>query len=181
MKLKNGKDCQTNAKSCKRHAPSGHKIVPVKLVKDYLLQDIAKKVLDKVTSLVSENSGVFEKVTRVYIENQPRVNNKMRMVSVLVFGKLVELLGKAQVRFVSANQKLKIAAIVEFKGETPSVLKGDKGYANRKKLSVLYTRAFLENKNVIDKDKWTRHFTSHSKLNDLADSLGFCIAAGGAA
>ncbi len=178
--LKNGaacksKVCQYNVTFCKRHAPPGHKVVPVKLVKDYLLQDIAKKVLEKVESVVSENRDSFAKVTRVYIENQPRVNNKMRMVSVLVFGKLVELLPRAQVRFISANRKLKIGELVGFTGEVPSLLKGAKGYANRKKLSVMYTLAFLENKDVADKDSWKTHFTGHSKLNDLADSLGFCI------
>ena len=58
---------------------------------EYLLQDITKIVLTKMNSIFEENSDLFDKVTKVLIELQPKINNKMKLISHLIYGKFVEL------------------------------------------------------------------------------------------
>lgn len=162
---------------CKTHARvPGKKIAKCKKVESYTIQDIARIVLEKISCLYRDNTEIFEQIKRVVIENQPRINNKMKIVSTLILGKLTELLPPSvPVRFISACSKLRIGEKV---GSTASKTgtKGAKGYDNRKKLSVEYTRAFLQNKNVANHEFWLEHFEGRKKLNDMADSIGFCIS-----
>ena len=162
---------------CKMHSKGVHvKNVPkCKNVKTYLIQDIARIVLSKITEIHSENKVVFSSISKVFIENQPKINNKMKIVSTLILGKLTELLDNSvAIRFISATNKLKIGNIV-CSDASKDGTRGPKGYNNRKKLSVEYTRSFLKNNKVKDTETWSRHFENRKKLNDMADSLGFCI------
>jgi hypothetical protein len=163
---------------CKVHSRQvqGAKQLPkYKNAKSYIIQDIARIVLGKITCIYTENTLVFERITSVFIENQPKINNKMKIVSTLILGKLTELLSpKVPIRFISANSKLRIGGVVSCFTSKDNT-RGKSGYSNRKKLSVEYTRAFLKNNLVTDAEKWSEHFENRKKLNDMADSLGFCI------
>ena len=134
---------------------------------EYLLQDITKIVLTKMNSIFEENSDLFDKVTKVLIELQPKINNKMKLISHLIYGKFVELFinnPKTTIRFVRAAQKLKA-----YKG--PIIMCNLKGaYARRKYLSIQYTKWFLNNKfSKEEKEKWLDVFLSNNKQDDLGD------------
>jgi len=166
----------TTVYSCKRHLPKGAIASPIRLkkVKEYLLQDIAKVVLDAITHFFNKHQPITSRVTKVLIELQPRMNNKMMFTSHLIYGKLVELYAtvdrKIPVRFVRASQKLKA-----YKG--PGVICNLKStYAKRKYLGVEYTKWILQNELSKEQcDKWLGYFLSHSKKDDLADTFLMAI------
>jgi len=158
--------------TCKLHFPKSQIIksnnhYKQKRVDEYLLQDITKIVLTKMNSIFEENSDLFDKVTKVLIELQPKINNKMKLISHLIYSKFVELFinnPKTTIRFVRAAQKLKA-----YKG--PIIMCNLKGaYARRKYLSIQYTKWFLNNKfSKEEKEKWLDVFLSNNKQDDLGD------------
>lgn len=157
---------------CKIHFPKTIKIGKsnihkVKLIKEYLLQDIAKIVLCKVQEIYNSNKVIFDKLENIIIELQPKINCSAKFISHIIYGKLVELFynNKTTIRFVRASQKLK-----SYTGpEIECKLKG--AYAKRKWLSIQYIKWFLENKfSKEQKDKWLPIFLSHSKRDDASDT-----------
>lgn len=188
-KLKNGKTCGKkcgykypqegcNNYCCKTHFPKNIKleqskhVIKTKKVADYLLQDIARSVLQKVTHIFTENKETMSDVTKVIIELQPKINNKMKLISHLIYGKFVELFldkPKTTIRFVRASQKLKAytGPVVECK------LKG--AYARRKFLAVQYTNWFLNNKFNEECQEWLTRFQASPKKDDLSDTFLMAI------
>lgn len=176
--LKNGKTCGKKCLfkykdtekqlifTCKSHFPKTIKVsnsnkVVIKMVKDYLLQDIAKIILSKIDDIFKNNEELLRKITNIQIELQPKVNNKMKFVSHIIYGKLVELYmdnPTTSIRFVRASQKLKAytGPVVTCNLKNP--------YGRRKYLSVEYTKWFIRN----DKSTYDK-FMSHTKKDDLAD------------
>ena len=162
---------------CKTHFP---KTIPFtknnnfkkKAINDYLLQDIAKIVLTRIQEIFDENINVFSQVTQVLIELQPKINQKMKFTSHIIYGKLVELYydTNTTIRFVRASQKLKA-----YNGpDIECVLKGV--YAKRKWLSIQYCRWFLNNKfSKTQKDKWLGLLESSNKKDDMCDVMLMAI------
>jgi hypothetical protein len=143
-----------------------------KAVNDYLLQDIARIVLTRLQSIYDTNVDVFSQVSQVLIELQPKVNQKMKFTSHILYGKLVELYYNTSttIRFVRAAQKLKAytGPVIECN------LKGS--YAKRKWLSIQYSRWFLQQKFVKDEcDKWLSHLDNSSKKDDMCDVILMAI------
>lgn len=193
-KLKNGKTCgkkcsykYTNpldreiiTATCKYHFPKNIKLMPIhkikeKRVNDYLLQDISRIVLLKIKDIYDTNKELFQKVKKIFVELQPRCNNKMKLISHLIYGKFVELYidnPSTIVRFVRASQKLKA-----YRG--PVVICKLKGaYAKRKFLSIEYTKWFLQNEfDCIKINNWKTHFDKHFKKDDLGDVFLMAINA----
>lgn len=166
---------------CKTHFPkelkNGKQIASkytfkIKKVNDYLLQDIAKIVLSRLQSIFDENIELFNSVTQVLIELQPKVNRKAIFTSHILYGKLVELYKDTTttIRFIRASQKLKA-----YTGpEIVCKLKG--AYAQRKWLSIQYTKWFLENKfSQEQKEKWLPVFLSCKKADDRSDTALMAI------
>lgn len=165
--------------SCKTHFPkhitttAANKYAQKK-VNDYLLQDIALAVITKLNHLFETYADLFKTLDKVVIELQPKVNNKMKFISHIIYGKFVEFLTtssqqtikKCTVRFVRAAQKLKA-----YTGPAlECALKG--AYAKRKWLSIQYTSWFLTNKfNVDQKNAWYECLQTHSKADDLCDTF----------
>jgi hypothetical protein len=156
---------------CKTHFPKENVMTKnnnfkKKAINDYLLQDIAKIVLNRIQEIFDDNKCIFMQVKNVLIELQPKINQKMKFTSHIIYGKLVELYKDMPVtiRFVRASQKLKA-----YNGPNiECILKGK--YAQRKWLSIQYTKWFLENKfSKEQKDKWLPMFLSHKKADDLSD------------
>lgn len=160
--------------SCKTHFPK--ELLPikktnefkVKAVDDYLLQDIARIVLTKVQDIYDMHKPIFEQLTSIIIELQPKINQKMKFTSHIIYGKLVELYKESPtiIRFVRASQKLHAytGPAIECK------LKG--AYAKRKWLSVQYTHWFLENKfSKEQKEKWLPYLQSKVVKADMSDCL----------
>lgn len=165
--------------TCKPHFP---KNIPIKKenhfkkknVKDYLLQTIADTVLLKLEEIYNKNLDIFKSVNCVLIELQPKLNNSMKFVSHIIYGKLVELYRgtNCSIRFVRASQKLKAYTGPEIKCH----LKGK--YAQRKWLSIEYCKWFIENKFCEDqKNKWLSFFLSHKKADDISDTMLMAINA----
>jgi hypothetical protein len=188
--LKNGKVCGKKCTSqyksecekqycCKTHFPKDIKytsanVVKAKKVDQYLLQDITRIVLKKLIEIYESNTEVFSQVTHVLIELQPKINNKMKLISHIIYSKFVEIFmdkPKVSIRFVRASQKLKA-----YKGPTVECkLKG--AYARRKFLSVEYTKWFLRNEFCQNEDNqlWLKKFMMHPKKDDLADTFLMAI------
>jgi hypothetical protein len=165
--------------SCKTHFPKDITIKPQnnykkRLVNDYLLQDIAKIVLTRLQLIYNDNIEIFSNIKSIVIELQPKVNQKMKFISHIIYGKLVELYYNTNttVRFVRAAQKLKA-----YTGpELTCNLKG--AYAKRKWLSIQYTKWFLENRFSTDqKEIWLQHFEKHKKRDDMGDTFLMSINA----
>lgn len=162
---------------CKTHFPKTMKMtasnqIKKKRVDDFLLQDIAGIVLDKLKQIYADNENIFKQVTKVLIELQPKVNNKMKFISHLIYGKFVELLidTNVPIRFVRASQKLKA-----YKGPPINCDKKG-GYAKRKYLSIEYTKWFLKTQfDSSEHDKWMTIFDNVCKQDDLADCFLMAI------
>lgn len=192
-KLKNGRVCGKKCTfqytsplssnmlvlTCKTHFPKNISITPKnklkeKKVNDYLLQDISRIILLKIKEIYDGNSELFKKVTKIFVELQPRCNNKMKLISHLIYGKFVELYIDTPtiIRFVRASQKLKA-----YRGPVITCkLKGS--YAKRKFLSIEYTKWFLDTQfNKEKTNQWNAHFNSHSKKDDLGDVFLMAINA----
>ena len=165
---------------CKIHFPK--ELLPIKkenefkkrLVNDYLLQDIAKIVLKKFQEIYETNIDIFNQLTTIIIELQPKINQKMKFISHIIYGKLVELFydKKTTIRFVRAAHKLRAytGPIIECKLKSL--------YAKRKWLSIQYANWFLENKFSLDqKEYWLKQFESHLKQDDMSDVFLMCINA----
>ena len=145
-----------------------------KMIDSYLLQDIANIVLLKIQEIYDSNKEIFVKLTNVNIELQPKINQKMKFISHIIYGKLVELYYNTTttIRFVRAAQKLKA-----YNGPILQCnLKSS--YAKRKWLSIQYTNWFLENRFCEnEKLKWHDHFNNHKKRDDMGDTLLMSINA----
>ena len=190
---KNGKVCgkkctfkhnnQDNATiyTCKTHFPKDITVkkehtFKKKNVDDYLLQDIADIVLQRVQEIYNTNIDIFNSLKSIVIELQPKINQKMKFTSHIIYGKLVELYRgtSCTIRFVRASQKLKAYTGESIDSKCP--LKG--AYAKRKWLSVEYTKWFLENKfSKEQKEKWLPVLMSKKKADDACDTALMCINA----
>lgn len=166
--------------TCKTHFPKSIKYssaahdVKTKKVDDFLLQDIAKIVIAKVQELYDTNTAIFEQITSILIELQPKVNQKMKFTSHIIYGKFVELYKDTptKIRFVRASQKLKAYTGPQVQCQ----LKGS--YAKRKWLSIQYVKWFLETKFAPhQKDLWLPWLESHSKKDDACDTFLMAINA----
>jgi hypothetical protein len=165
----------TKRYSCKTHFPkhitqtTRNKYAPKK-VNDDLLQDIALVVIVKMNELFVTHKDIISSLDKVVIELQPKVNNKMKFISHIIYAKFVEFFANTQqktsVRFVRAAQKLKA-----YTGPALNcTLKG--AYAKRKWLSVQYTTWFLTSKFCsAQKDAWLQFLQTHSKADDLCDTF----------
>lgn len=143
---------------CKTHFPKNLKITTKnkykpKNVNDYLLQEIAEIVLKKLTNIFNQKPDMYLSLSKVLLELQPTLNNKMKLISHLIYGKFVEYFlinqKNVPVRFVRAANKLKA-----YTG--PPIECSLKGaYNQRKFYAVQYTKWFLETKfDKQEHDKW---------------------------
>lgn len=180
-KTLDGDGSTTTVFCCKTHFPKNITMNRVnhaksKRVDEYLLQDIAQVFLKSIVNIWNSNSPIFNQVTKVFIELQPKCNQKMKFVSHILYGKLVELYSdintNTAIRFVSASKKLKCYTGPPIECH----LKSD--YAKRKYLSIQYTKWFLETQfNDIERETWLPFFTQHTKADDLGDAKLYSIYA----
>lgn len=178
-----GKKCSTKLNNnfyCKTHFPKDTNFniklhtFKIKPINSYLLQDIAKVVLLKIQHIYDENKELFSQLTGIVIELQPKVNQKMKFISHVIYGKLTELLANTSttIRFVRAAQKLKAytGPFIECKLKS--------AYSKRKWLSIRYTEWFLTNKFSNDeRELWSKYLLYHSKQDDLCDTFLMTINA----
>lgn len=181
-RLKSGKPCRCRAKYvvraaatapespeyfCAKHNKAhqgGSALKPPPKVKGLTMQTIAEKVLQALADLQERHAEVFSTLDRCVIELQPRVNNKMKFTSHVIFGKLTDSFlvegKKASVRFVGAKRKL----LAHGKQEKNT-------YAKRKKLAVALAREWVAER----EEGWLPFFDACRKKDDLSDSLLMAI------
>jgi len=178
-----GKKCSTKLKDnfyCKTHFPKGTNFnkklhtFKIKPINNYLLQDIAKVVLSKIQQIYEENLELFGQLTGIVIELQPKVNQKMKFISHIIYGKLTDLLANTTttIRFVRAAHKLKAytGPFIECRLKS--------AYSKRKWLSIRYTEWFLLNKfSESERELWSEYLLHHSKQDDLCDTFLMTINA----
>lgn len=182
--MKNGKICNKKCSSqynnsdnkifcCKAHFPKTisyekTNIFKKKIINDYLLQDIAKVILSKIQEIYDNNIIIFNQLTQILIELQPKINQKMKFISHILYGKFVELFkdNNVTIKFVRASQKLKAYIGPEIICDLKNA------YAKRKYLSIQYTKWFLENKfNQEQKEIWLSLLLKTSKPDDKTDTF----------
>ena len=181
-KLKSGNNCTKSAgyicqdvHYCKSHIPktTPFKKIKIKQCKSFTLQEIAVNIVSCINDLYKRHTDLFLSLNKVLIELQPRVNNKMKFVSHIIFAKLAELLldnPNCTIRFVAAKNKLKNFPGPEFVCDVKSK------YSQRKRASVYYCKWYLENCfTEEDKTKWKTFLESNRKEDDLADTFNMCI------
>ncbi len=169
---KPAKIIQDNSFFCKRHynKKTNFKELKMKKIKDYLLQDIVLLVVDCLNKLFSNSLFCDDSVSKIFIELQPKINNKMKLISHVIYTKFIEhfCCNKTKhpiIRFISAREKLKTKL---YKGEEVLCkLKSD--YAQRKHKAVCYTSWFINNLNIHSDFDFKEHFDKHKKKDDLAD------------
>ncbi len=185
--LKNGKTCKNKCLykhelnkdviyCCKKHFPKGKKItlrnrVKIKKVSDYLLQEIVKIFLEKFQKIYENDIEIFHDVCEIYIELQPKCNPRMKLISHVLFGKLVELYpNETKIRFVSASKKLKA-----YKGPFIECKLKSK-YSQRKWLSIEYCKWFINEKfSEEEREKWLPKVLKKGKTDDMSDTFLMCI------
>jgi hypothetical protein len=124
------------------------------------MQAIAEKCLLALDSLHERHAETFSTLDRCVIELQPRVNNKMKFTSHVIFAKLAD--GFLQsgrrvcIRFVGAKRKLLAHARQE-----------KNTYAKRKKLSVTTARDWV----ATHAPSWLQFFDACRKKDDVSDCL----------
>jgi hypothetical protein len=165
---------------CKIHFPKNinkkkENKIKNKLIKNYILQDLIKLLTIKLNEIIKNNNELFEKITKVYIELQPRCNQKMKMISHIIYGKFIDLYSKKQnviIKFVKASNKFKLYKEMNIPVLDFSI---KNKYDKRKWLSIQYTKWILENKFSEDeKNKWYPVIFENSKIikiDDLCDTF----------
>ena len=176
-----GKNCKFISNGihfCKMHLPKGFpfKEIKKKLVNSYTLQQLSLIVLKKILDIYNNNPAVFLDLDSILIEKQLRLNPKMIMVSNLIFGKFTELLEdkNTTIRFINASRKAILFGSSE--SEITGTLKGNKGYANRKKASIEYGTKFLHSGQVENADFWIQKLGNMNVIDDAHDAFLYCIS-----
>lgn len=164
--VKKWKTIDSELYSCKSHFPKDilstkKNIFKKKLLKNFLLQDIATNIVAKIKDIYNKNTEIFDKVDQILIELQPGLNRRMIFTSHIIYAILVSFNLKSTIRFVRASQKLKA-----YTGP-PIYCKLKGGYAQRKWLGVQYCKYFLEHKLNLD-TRWMDLFEKEKKKDDLS-------------
>lgn len=110
------------------------------------------------------NSYDLTSIDQIIIENQiSPIANRMKSLQGMISQYFIDC-NNHNIVFISATNKLKA-----FLSKDKDLDKDKKvSYNERKKLSIVYTKQLLENKNMLAE---LTYFTKHSKKDDLADCL----------
>lgn len=184
--LKNNKTCSRNAKYntntkkfCKIHYIKNNLIITTKsLIKvnkskninTFLLQDLAQFTIKKIEEIFNNHIDIFFLLQKIQIELQPKINNKMKFISHIVYGKLIDLflfksVSIPSIRFMPASKKsiafnsLYIDCTIKNK------------YKRRKFMSIEYCKKILSSDK--NNQNWLEFFEKCSKKDDLSDV--FCM------
>jgi hypothetical protein len=130
-------------------------------------------LIDLGISLKNELNELFNNydlasIDQIIIENQiSPIANRMKCIQGMVAQYFIDC-NNHNIAFISATNKLK-AFINKDKDKDKTAEKEKKvSYNERKKLSILYSKQLLENKNMMHD---LAYFVKHSKKDDLADCL----------
>ncbi len=165
--------------TCKVHFPkdiekSKKNNFKMRNLKEYPLQKLCSLFLEKCEGIISENRELLDKTEKILIELQPSISPRNKLISHLLYGKLIEnCKGNTVVKFVRASTKLKFmrkinGPIFECK------LKG--GYSRRKWQSVRQCEWIIENKFSEDEKRWLEVLKNGvCKSDDKSDCFLYCV------
>lgn len=179
--LKNGNICNKSCKYksesnfyCKTHLPKDkkHTLHKNKKVKNFLLQDIVETILAKLELLTEECHDIFPNISKVLIELQPRVNQKMKFISHIIYtyfvGYYLKCNLKVTLRFIGAKTKLKDIPPISCSLKSP--------YSRRKYISKKHVEWLLNNKfSDEERTDWLPFFKSSKKADDLSDTMLYAV------
>jgi hypothetical protein len=115
-------------------------------------------------NFVNSRLELFRSAGTIFLENQPAFKNPtMKSLQILLFATLRERLPGTTVGFVHASKK------------TRGAMGGDRGYAERKRVSESRIGEWFRKENVVEKEKWSTFLTTQHKKSDLCDSLCMCL------
>ncbi len=159
--------CKTH---CKEKSAKKYKEVNVKSIN---FQELVKVIMSGLENILVTNYSIFSTVTNVYIEFQPKINNKMKFSSHIIFGKFVEFYSRIEnnetlVKFMTANKKTKLSRQPGFYTSC---------YKQRKNDSVAFIQDYIKsiNPSTQDNDAWIEKFKVHKKKDDLADAMCYSL------
>jgi hypothetical protein len=120
------------------------------------LIEIGKSIKTNLDNL-NESTNLFMNIDYILIENQiGPIANRMNSIQGMLTQYFI-MKGLYNIKYVSASNKLK------------KLIEKNTSYSERKKQSILIAKAILIEKNI--DTKYIDFFESHSKKDDLADSL----------
>jgi hypothetical protein len=166
-------NCSTWVYTCKMHNPKEIKSIEHKrkTIDKYLLQDLVTIMITKINYLYKEHRDLFVKLTKIHLELQPSTNTKMKLMSHVIYTKLIDLylnedFEPPEIKFIPAKQKLK----VHYTGpELICKLKTE--YAKRKWMSIQIGTWYFETQfSEEKKDLWLPKI-QEGKSDDKADVL----------
>lgn len=167
--------CKTHNKNTKSKL-----IKKPKKISTYLLQDLTILIHKKLNEIYSSNKDIFDKLTHIFIELQPKINQRMKFVSHIIYGKLTDLQNESsntKIRFISASKKLKLP--YEYTQELITLFNSctlRDPYKKRKWKSIMYTDWLFKNHiNENQKELWYDFFNKQTKKDDLSDVFLYCI------
>jgi hypothetical protein len=173
-----GKKCSYTNKieyTCKTHNKNCPIKYKAKKLKEYKLQDLCKAVIKKLNEIFENFPEIFKLIDIVNIELQPSFSPRMKAISNVIFGKIVEYYiesDNVNINFVRASEKLKIYDGPELKCSLKS------NYSKRKWLSIEHIKYFIENKLCEEqKNIWIEKIdkTKYKKIDDITDAACYCL------
>lgn len=163
--------------TCKSHAPKDKKLLEYKrkTIDKYPLQEIVTLMINKINEIHQQYIELFDKLSKIHIELQPSRNPKAKLISHIIYGKLIDLytyknFATPEIKFIPAKQKLKIyytgpELICKLKGE----------YAKRKWMSVEICKWYLQTQfNEMEKEIWLTKLLD-GKSDDKSDAFAYAI------
>jgi hypothetical protein len=161
-------------------------------IKQYTLQETTVAILQCLHELRLAHPEPFAQLTKVLIELQPRFNNRMKLISHVIFGKMCEWASQSPhpilVRFVHASDKLRFNPVPSTSSPpSPQVLPPlpdidscplKDPYARRKWLSQKRVHWLLATGIIPDTDdrRWQQFLFSLKQQHDACDTALFCIS-----
>lgn len=135
-------------------------------VKSVKTDKLVKSIIESLDKL-NYSFGAFEDIDQIILELQPKCNQKMKLVSHVVYTyfvtrKTIDERDPIEIKFFRAKNKLNV-----YKG--PEIYCRAKGaYAKRKYQSIQYSQLILKK---MEKNDEYDFFLSNKKKDDLADCL----------
>jgi hypothetical protein len=155
----------------KKNPNTKFKIIKNKKIKDMTLQHICVQVINSFNNII--NNTLFDDINIILIELQPKINNKMKLISNIIFSKLCEkyINTKTIIKFIRASQKSKIS---KYYNGPDILLKTKDKYRIRKQQSIIHVEWILNTHYISNKDEYIEYFKNSKKKDDLSDA--FCYS-----
>lgn len=123
----------------------------------------------------------LEKISHVYIENQPALKNpKMKSIAETIYAFFVvaevQRGWAGRVAYVAPSRKNRLGGAVDLDDEEKSLFESKSAYARSKAQGVAICRALLRTR-CANPEPWRTRWLQLKKLDDMADALDQAVAA----